>query len=261
MTWHVSVGSQQYVAGSVDELSRWLREGRIGWDVYVYHPNLGRWIRARDVPEIRAAWKQQASSSPKTALVIVGCIVGVATLFVLFAAIGSLSRHSESEVTPGTSNRGDRVATTPNQGSREVSPPQNAADYEAGYARGKSEGVAHARSGAGMPIPLGMNWMADVHAQSAHPNDAAAWKDRFKKGFEAGFKSVSAFDRNEADWEQLSWQNARSGVRLYDYGGKHEATIRSVDRNAGLIVVRYKSGEVEPKNLEAVSLYWWVRKK
>jgi len=99
-----------------------------------------------------------------------------------------------------------------------------------------------------------------VQAEAAHPADLAAWKLGFKDGFVAGFTSVTAFKRDDSKWEQLSWQNARPGVELYEYGGKHEATIRSVDRDSGIIVVHYRSGETEPKNLVAVAQYWWVRK-
>ncbi len=54
-------------------------------------------------------------------------------------------------------------------------------------------------------------------------------------------------------------EGAAGGVKLYEYGRKHEATIRRVDRAAGIIEVRYRSGEIEPKDLVAVAPYWWVR--
>lgn len=57
----------------------------------------------------------------------------------------------------------------------------------------------------------------------------------------------------------LSWQNVASGVRLYDGSHRHEATVVSVDRSNGRIIVRYEaSGAVEPKILSAVAPYWYV---
>jgi hypothetical protein len=171
---------------------------------------------------------------------LAGCAVMV-VLFVLVAIVGSNTPHNSATTAP--------------------SPSSNTAEYDAGFVRGKSEGADHARSGAGMPLPVGMNWIADMQAQAAHPANVDAWEEEFKAGFKTGFTSVKSFNRNDADWEQLSWQNAHRGVKLYNYGGKHEATIRKVDPGTGIIVVRYRNGEVEPKDLAAVSQYWWVRKK
>jgi hypothetical protein len=63
-------------------------------------------------------------------------------------------------------------------------------------------------------------------------------------------------------FESLSWENAHVGTKLYDGAYKHEATIVSVNRADGLIEVRYlRSGSVEPKLLNAVSGFWYVRKR
>lgn len=62
-------------------------------------------------------------------------------------------------------------------------------------------------------------------------------------------------------FEPLSWTTATVGRRLYDGAYRHDATIVSVDREEGLIRVRYvRSGSVEPKLLEAVARFWYVRK-
>lgn len=62
-------------------------------------------------------------------------------------------------------------------------------------------------------------------------------------------------------FEPLSWSKATVGRRLYDGAYKHHATIVSVNRAEGLIRVRYVgSGSVEPKLLEAVARFWYVRK-
>lgn len=58
----------------------------------------------------------------------------------------------------------------------------------------------------------------------------------------------------------LSWSTATVGQMLYGASYKHEATIVGVDKPAGRITVKYKrTGEVEPKNLEAVAKLWYVR--
>lgn len=181
---------------------------------------------------------------------MIGCGLALVAFLAMIAAIAENTDRNDAPPS----------ATVTSQPSMAATATASSNDYASGYARGQSEGIDHAKSGAGMPIPLGMNWMADMQLQRATPADAETWKRGFKDGFEAGFKSVTAFHRDESEWEQLSWQNARPGVRLYDYGGKHEATIRTTDRSAGLIVVRYQSGEVEPKDLNAVAAYWWVRK-
>lgn len=62
-------------------------------------------------------------------------------------------------------------------------------------------------------------------------------------------------------FEPLSWANARVGTKLYSGAFKHEATIVSLNRTDGLIEVRYvKSGSVEPKLLNAVARFWYVRR-
>lgn len=61
-------------------------------------------------------------------------------------------------------------------------------------------------------------------------------------------------------FEPLSWTNAHVGTKLYDGAYKHEATIVGIDRGEGLIRVKYvRSGTIEPKLLEAVSRFWYVR--
>lgn len=62
-------------------------------------------------------------------------------------------------------------------------------------------------------------------------------------------------------FEPLSWATATVGRRLYDGAYRHDATIVSVSRPDELIYVKYvKSGSVEPKLLNAVARFWYVRK-
>lgn len=62
-------------------------------------------------------------------------------------------------------------------------------------------------------------------------------------------------------FEPLSWRTAKTGVRLYDGTYRHTATIVAVDKAEGLIRVKYvKSGSIEPKLLESVAKFWYVKK-
>jgi len=61
-------------------------------------------------------------------------------------------------------------------------------------------------------------------------------------------------------FESLSWANVAIGVKLYDGAFKHEATIVGLDRREGVIRVKYvSSGDVEPKLLNAVARFWYVK--
>jgi hypothetical protein len=63
-------------------------------------------------------------------------------------------------------------------------------------------------------------------------------------------------------FENLSWQNARAGTKLYNGAYRHEATILRLDPAHDRMQVRYvRTGEVEPKQFSAVARYWYVRKK
>jgi hypothetical protein len=59
----------------------------------------------------------------------------------------------------------------------------------------------------------------------------------------------------------LSWANAQVGTKLYDGAYRHDATIVRIERPDGLIYIRYvRSGSIEPKLLDAVAQFWYVRK-
>jgi hypothetical protein len=62
-------------------------------------------------------------------------------------------------------------------------------------------------------------------------------------------------------FEPLSWTSAVPGQKLYDGSYNHEATIISVDKASGQITVKYvRTGSVEPKRLDAVANFWYVKK-
>lgn len=74
-------------------------------------------------------------------------------------------------------------------------------------------------------------------------------------------KEVAAKVPEPPRFEPLSWATAKPGRKLYDGAYKHDATIVSVNRAEGLIRVKYvRSGTVEPKLLNAVTRFWYVRK-
>lgn len=62
-------------------------------------------------------------------------------------------------------------------------------------------------------------------------------------------------------FEPLSWTSATPGQKLYNGSYNHEATIIAVDRASGQITVKYvRTGSVEPKRLDAVANFWYVKK-
>ena len=64
-----------------------------------------------------------------------------------------------------------------------------------------------------------------------------------------------------APYVPLSWTSATPGQKLYDASYKHDATIVSVDKTAGLITVQYvRNGVREKKRLESVASLWYVSK-
>jgi hypothetical protein len=62
-------------------------------------------------------------------------------------------------------------------------------------------------------------------------------------------------------FEPFSWASATPGKKLYDGSYNHEATIISVDKASRQITVKYvRTGSIEPKRLDAVAGFWYVRK-
>ncbi len=137
----------------------------------------------------------------------------------------------------------------------------SSSDYRAGYAKGLELGKNHARSGSGMPYDFAITAMAKIWSEKGKPNDPTEYQNGFESGFRDGFTSIKPSKRKAENYEALSWQNALPGTKLYDNEGTHEVTIVSVDKRRGIIVVKYvKGGTVEPKKLNAISRFWFVRK-
>lgn len=102
--------------------------------------------------------------------------------------------------------------------------------------------------------------MATTRAADIKTNKPEAWKHGFQKGFHDGYASIRPITRKDEDYDQLSWSNAQSGVKLYNYSEQQEGTIVSVAKSSGMITVKFRSGTVENKPLEAVAPVWFVRK-
>jgi hypothetical protein len=138
----------------------------------------------------------------------------------------------------------------------------NSADFKLGYVKGFDLGSNHAKGGAGMPLDWALKTMAKIHSQDAKPSNSIDYQNGFEGGFRSGYNSVKPITRNAEDYESLSWINAKPGVKLYDNSEKHEVTIVSIDKPNNIIVVKYiKNGVVAPKDLDALSRYWFVKKQ
>lgn len=138
---------------------------------------------------------------------------------------------------------------------------ENSPDYKSGYKKGFTIGKDHAKGGAGMPYDIALNMMAEGFAKNTKSEKPLYYENGFKAGFKDGFTSIKPYKWDSRNYENLSWENAKVGVRLYDNNGKHIVTIVSIDRANGIIKVKYvKKGIVEPKMLEALSPYWFVKR-
>ena len=106
--------------------------------------------------------------------------------------------------------------------------------------------------------------MADGWAEKEAKTNDNAWKSGWIDGFKNGLASARGGKRSleeNPNYEKLSLENATVGTKLYNNTEKHEATIVTVDKEGGLVYVRYvKSGSVEPKSIAALSNTWFVKK-
>jgi len=58
----VQIGDEIFTAASIAELCDWAAQGRFAPEANVFHPSLQQWVRAGDVPELRAVFRQSASA-------------------------------------------------------------------------------------------------------------------------------------------------------------------------------------------------------
>ncbi len=144
--------------------------------------------------------------------------------------------------------------------------PAVAKSFKEGADVGYKEGKSWGRDGGveGQPQEFAIKHMANGWAEQKGKADEDAWKSGWIAGFKRGFASARGGKRSleeSPDYENLSLDNARVGAKLYNNSEKHVATIVTVDKEDGLIYVRYvKSGSIEPKSIAALSNSWFVKK-
>ena len=134
-------------------------------------------------------------------------------------------------------------------------------DFRKGDTAGELVGKEWAsQPDGGRPMPAGVRAIARTQSEKAKPSNEKQWQSGFEKGFTRGWDSVRG-SRNEADYVLLSWKTAQPGVKMYDYNEDHIATVISAAQLTGQIIVRYaKKNSVEPKNLNAMSKIWSVKR-
>ncbi|CAN5569940.1 hypothetical protein BH10ACI3_BH10ACI3_16680 [soil metagenome] len=139
------------------------------------------------------------------------------------------------------------------------------ADYKDPFASGAKEGRIWAKDPSqGMPYQLALDVMSKGFAEKNSKTGNDAWRNAWIDGFKSGFSTARGGKGSASDdpqFEPISWVNISIGEKLYDNDKKHEVTVTSLDEASGLINVKYvKSGRVEPKRLENVSRFWFVKK-
>lgn len=92
--WTVNAGEHQYVAKSTAELRQWFRERRFGSHHFVYDPNLGRWLLARDVADLRDVSPVRPDCVPTRSIALVVVTIAVVVVLMIGAIVlASVSRR------------------------------------------------------------------------------------------------------------------------------------------------------------------------
>lgn len=187
---------------------------------------------------------------------IVAFALGGLFLFALIGILisrGSKPRSASAKTDPANSG-------TLNSQSRAIDT-EYITNYQAGNTKGLQEGTNWAKKGWAIPLPLGISAMATTRVVDLKTSKPEAWKHGFEKGFHDGYAYIRPITRKDEDYDQLSWSNAQSGVKLYNYSEQQEGTIVSVAKSSGWITVKFRNGTVEDKPLDAVASVWFVRKR
>lgn len=181
----------------------------------------------------------------------------------VLAFSGCMARNSTISVNKDTA----QPSTTPieTQKSPQLPDPAVTKSSKEGADIGYREGKSWGRDGGnGLPQEFVLKHMANGWADQKGKSNDDAWKSGWIDGFKNGFASTRGGKRSleeNPNYEKLSLENAKVGTKLYNNTEKHEATIVTVDKDGGLIYVRYvKSGLVEPKSITALSNTWFVKK-
>jgi len=187
-------------------------------------------------------------------LLRVGLILSIVTL------VGCSVGNSAKETATQSPRPADQVPKTPQLPDLTYTKSFKAGS-DIGYKEGKDWGIDGLN---GLPQESVLSHMANGWAEQKGKTNDNAWKQGWVDGFKNGFASTRGGKKvleENPNYENLSLENARVGAELYNNTEKHEATIVTVDKEAGLIYVRYvKSGSVEPKSITALSKTWFVKR-
>lgn len=205
--------------------------------------------------------KKQKSAGVKVLIGILCVVFGVPFLCTFLSAFDNPKTTQIAVPTTQTATVTPTNTVQPNnQPSDENNP-----SYKVGFQKGLAEGKKWGKSaGSTMPLDFGLKMLVSNVAKANQKADDEVWKRAWLAGFKSGFISANGGKVTNAEenpnFERLSWNNANVGTKIYENTEKHRATIVSKDERAGLIYVRFVSGEVEPKQLNAVARAWFVKK-
>jgi len=184
-------------------------------------------------------------------------LVGVVFVILMIALIGGLL--NQSTLPPKTTAKSD-APDAPTSNAQSPVDNEYKTNYDAGHNKGMHEGINWAKKGWEIPAPIGISAMSTSRADDVKTSRPDVWKLGFQKGFRDGYTSIRPIIRKDKDYDQLSWSNAKVGVRLYNYAEQQEGTLVGVHRSSGLITVKFQNGTIEDKLLARVAPVWFVRK-
>src|SRR5687767_12242192 len=91
--WTIQRGTDRFIAPDLEVLQEWFRDRRVLPTDLVFHPSLGDWKRAADVPDLRPAVGLPAGLRPAA---IVALIVGGGFMMLFMTCVGLVLRGSKA---------------------------------------------------------------------------------------------------------------------------------------------------------------------
>ncbi len=205
---------------------------------------------------------QPFSVTDKIKLGLLGLLVFLVLTLIVVVPIMS------DDNTNRQANNNNRVETRPSPAlpsPTTLATDSSSPDYQDGFKRGLREGNGWVKQfkGGTTPPPALITAVGQTQAEKLKPKNPVLWQSGWEDGFAKGYTSAKWAGRQQDEYEQLSWGNAKPKVKLYDDNGKLRMTVVSVDQAAGIMTVRYpkeSGGVIENKLLEAMSKILLVRK-
>lgn len=205
---------------------------------------------------------QPFSVTDKMKLGLLGLLVFL--VLTLIVVVPLLSDHNTNR----HANNNNRVESGPSPAlpsPTTLAIDSSSPDYQDGFKRGLREGNGWVKQfkGGTTPPPALITAVGQTQAEKLKPKNAVLWQSGWEDGFAKGYTSAKWAGRQQDEYEQLSWGNAKPKVKLYDDNGKLRMTVVSVDQTAGIITVKYpkeNGGAIENKLLDAMSKILLVRK-